>query len=290
MEVQFAFAFTAGLVSTVNPCGFAMLPAHLAYFVEADDADTDQGRSAAVLRGLLVGGAASAGFLTVFGVAGLLLGAGIQTIRDVMPWLAMAVAVGVIVLGVALIRGFELSTRLPTVGKANSGRRLRSFYGFGISYAIASLSCVLPIFLIVVTVSLGQGGFVAAAAASLIYGLGMSLLLMTVTLAVALGRQSMIGWLRRSSRHVSRVAGVILILAGGYIVFFWVSVLSSGGLTGNTLIRRFEQVQSGLVNALGEAGTTIGIVLGSVLLAAVGYVTATWLRRRNRPEEVSCDH
>ena len=33
------FAFTAGLLSTVNPCGFAMLPAYLSFFMGLEDED-----------------------------------------------------------------------------------------------------------------------------------------------------------------------------------------------------------------------------------------------------------
>ncbi len=33
IEAPIALAFAAGLVATVNPCGFAMLPAYLAYFM-----------------------------------------------------------------------------------------------------------------------------------------------------------------------------------------------------------------------------------------------------------------
>ena len=33
IDGAFAYAFTAGMVATVNPCGFAMLPAYLSYFL-----------------------------------------------------------------------------------------------------------------------------------------------------------------------------------------------------------------------------------------------------------------
>ena len=41
IDAPFALALTAGMVATVNPCGFAMLPAYLAYFVGAEDAADD---------------------------------------------------------------------------------------------------------------------------------------------------------------------------------------------------------------------------------------------------------
>ena len=38
IDVDFALAFTTGMVATVNPCGFAMLPAYLSFFVGIEDA------------------------------------------------------------------------------------------------------------------------------------------------------------------------------------------------------------------------------------------------------------
>ena len=33
IDAPLALAFTAGMIATVNPCGFAMLPAYLGYFL-----------------------------------------------------------------------------------------------------------------------------------------------------------------------------------------------------------------------------------------------------------------
>ena len=68
------FAFGAGMVSAVNPCGFAMLPAYLGLYLRGD-----AGRAASttqrVGRALRVGGAVTAGFVALFGVAGAVLAA-----------------------------------------------------------------------------------------------------------------------------------------------------------------------------------------------------------------------
>ena len=47
IEAPFALAFAAGLVSTVNPCGFAMLPAYLSYFVGLTEEDRSRAGSIA---------------------------------------------------------------------------------------------------------------------------------------------------------------------------------------------------------------------------------------------------
>ena len=48
MSSRLALAFGAGMLAVVNPCGFAMLPAYLSYFLGLDDPSAD-GR-ARVLR------------------------------------------------------------------------------------------------------------------------------------------------------------------------------------------------------------------------------------------------
>ncbi len=67
-----ALAFIAGTVATVNPCGFALLPAYLSYFLGLGDDRRGSGESAnPVLRALAVSAAVTLGFVVVFGVMGV---------------------------------------------------------------------------------------------------------------------------------------------------------------------------------------------------------------------------
>lgn len=274
MEIPFALAFTAGLVATVNPCGFAMLPAYLSYFVGLDDAGR-AGRSI-VGRAFLVGGVVSAGFLTVFGAAGVLITLGVQLVIDALPWAAMVVGVGIAVLGVAMLAGFELRARLPQLGVSRDGRQLRGVFLFGTSYAIASLSCTLPVFLVVVAGAIPQLGFVAGVLTFLIYGLGMSALLMVVTLAVALGEQAIVGRLRRAGRHINRVAGAILILAGAYIVFFWTTTLIGDGTAQLAPIVQVELASARITNWIRARPVEVGIGAAALLGTAAVVSRRLW--------------
>ena len=66
-----SLALGSGLVAAFNPCGFAMLPAYLSYFLglESDD-ETNTGSN--ILRGLVVGLTLTAGFVLLFTVIGVL--------------------------------------------------------------------------------------------------------------------------------------------------------------------------------------------------------------------------
>ncbi|MGM0619147.1 MAG: cytochrome c biogenesis CcdA family protein, partial [Actinomycetota bacterium] len=201
MEIPFAFAFTAGLVATLNPCGFAMLPAYLSYFMGLDDGEAASSSNA--VRAVQVGAVVSAGFLLVFGLAGILITLGVRAVVDALPWIAMLVGIGVIGLGVALLTGRELRVRLPKANSAPGGRGMGGVFWFGVSYAVASLSCTLPVFLVVVAGTIPQLGFIAGVATFLVYGLGMSTLLLLVTLSLAFGKRALITRLRHASQHVN---------------------------------------------------------------------------------------
>jgi cytochrome c-type biogenesis protein len=279
IDAPLALAFAAGLVATVNPCGFAMLPAYLSYFMGIED--EDQSRVGALRGALVVGAIVSSGFLVVFGLAGILITAGFRIVIDVIPWVAIVVGVAVIGLGIALVRGYELKVGLPKAGKAASGRGYRSVFLFGISYAVASLSCTLPVFLTVVATQVTRGSFVSGIATFVAYGAGMAVVLMAVTIAIAVGKQTLIARLRGSARHISRVSGVILIAAGVYIVWFWTVSLRSGAqaLGDNASFRFIENLSQTAQNAIASAPLLWGLGFVGIVVAAV-IVTVTTQRRR----------
>ena len=86
IDAPLALAFTAGLVATVNPCRFAMLPAYLSWYLGAEgDPGQPTGLARRLGRSLLVGAMVSAGFLVVFGATGALVTAGVRSFIDYVP-------------------------------------------------------------------------------------------------------------------------------------------------------------------------------------------------------------
>jgi cytochrome c-type biogenesis protein len=265
-------AFTAGMVSTVNPCGFAMLPAYLSYFLGLEG----KGGSTTVSpgRSLAVGAVTSSGFFVVFGVAGLLLNAGVDAVRDVLPYVAIAVGIGIAILGVAMLRGFELSVALPKAQGGIGSRQWRSMFVFGMSYASASLSCTLPAFLVVVVGSLSGEGFLTGVGAFVAYSLGMAVVLVALTVSLGAARTGLLGRLRAAMRHVNRVSAVIMIVAGVYITWFWVTELSSDG-SGSTVAERLVDGWSGnLTRFLEDNAWVVAFLLAGVIVSAV--VSQLW--------------
>ncbi|MGH9987420.1 MAG: cytochrome c biogenesis protein CcdA, partial [Nitrososphaeraceae archaeon] len=105
----------------------------------------------------------------------------------------------------------------------NSGKIKSSylnFFLFGIGYAIASLSCTLPIFLLVVLQGLSVGGIIEGSIVFLSYALGMGIVMITISLAIGISNQTLVKWLTRIAPKMSIVTSIVLILAGGYLIYY----------------------------------------------------------------------
>lgn len=256
-------AFAAGLVATVNPCGFAMLPAYLGYFIGGA---ADGGRAAGVRRALLVSGLMSLGFLVVFGLAGLLISLGVQAIIEFIPWLAVLVGMGLVAFGVRTFRGSYLGMSL------GSGRVDRSsVFRFGVSYAIASLSCTLPIFLSLVAGAFARATVIEGLLAFVAYSTGMSLVVTAITVGVALGHDRLVRVMRSSARHVTKISGAVLVVAGIFIVWYWAVVLSSGSIAlgSNPLVRWVDTLSSQVTSFVADRPLVIASLLAALVLVAV---------------------
>lgn len=231
--LPFGFAFGAGMASAVNPCGFAMLPAYLGLLV-GEQAEGRPRRTADRLGvALLVAGTVTAGFVVLFGLVGVLIGLGAQILVGVFPWIGLAVGLALIAVAAYRLYGGtiysaapeQVAARLHGAGETS----VRGYLLFGLSYGIASLSCTLPIFLAVV------GGTITAASLGpsvmqlALYGLGMGSVITALTLAVALFRSAMVRRLRGAVRFADPIGTILLFVAGGYIVYYWLTI---GGLLG----------------------------------------------------------
>lgn len=273
IDAPLALAFTAGMVATVNPCGFAMLPAYLSFFLGLEGADDDA--RAGVARALAVGAAVTLGFVVVFTTIGALISHLSLAVEQWFPWLTIAVGVGVFALGVALLFGFELRLALPHLDRGGRERTLVSMFVFGVSYAVASLSCTLPVFLSVVAGTFSRSNALSGIAMYVLFALGMGLVLTVLTLALALARQSLVHRLRKVLPVVNRVSGALLVVAGAYFTWYGIYELrirddpfATAGPVGT--VTAWSSDLSTWIQDLGAVN--LGLVLGIVVCAAVLYV------------------
>jgi cytochrome c biogenesis protein CcdA len=276
-DFPFLLAVAAGGLAAVNPCGFALLPAYLSFLV-LDDGGS---RRAAVGRALLLTVGMTAGFVAVFGLFGALLAPAVSWLPERLPWFTIVFGLFLAVLGGWLAAGRRLPalpwrpSRAPVLT-----RSLPSMVLFGAAYAFASLSCTIGPFLAIVVSSLDASSPFAAVGLFLSYAVGMGLVVGAAALAVALVRTSLLTRIRRAGPVLSRVAGVLLLVAGGYVAYYgWYEVrLNQDGPRAlrDPVVLAAGTVQQWMAHSLDTAGLPVVSAAFAVLLVA-GLLVG-WLR------------
>ncbi len=218
--LNFAFAFTAGMLATVNPCGWAMLPSLIAYYLGVGDDDFAARSIPARLReGLGVGALVTVGFLTVFTLMGAVITFGLRFLVRYLPLGTIFVGAALTLLGVWLFFGGKLPFSLPgfTPEKARSPKAM---YTFGLAYGLVSLSCTLPVFLAVVGASIPQNTWLNVVLMFIAFGAGMSIVLMSLVVSLALFKQGIVQKARTLLPYVHRIGAALLVLAGLYLLWY----------------------------------------------------------------------
>lgn len=280
IDAPLAYAFGVGMVATFNPCGFAMLPAYLSYFLGLEGA-THPDQRASVLRALAVGLSVTFGFLVVFGIIGIVLKGSLDTIQARLPWVTLVLGIGLVFLGIWFLMGRTLTLPIPKPARGADGRELWSTFLFGVSYALVSLSCTISTFLIAVTATFEESNFVSGVAVFIAYGLGMGLVLMVLTMAIALAEQGLVRNLRRVLPYVHRVSGGLLVIAGAYVAYYgWYELrvqdgdTSAGGLA--DFVFDLNREVSSWIQDVGPL--RIGLLL--TLIVAIGIFATAFRRTR----------
>lgn len=219
--LNLGFAFTAGLVATVNPCGWAMLPAFVSYYLGSKEEDFEQRPITSRLwEGFILGLLVTAGFLAIFGISGYVISAGLRFIVLWMPLAAIGIGILLALLGIWLFTGKSLPFSLPTPNMNLNARNPKSVFLFGVAYAIASLSCTLPVFLAVVGAGLSVAGTGSMVVMFGAYGAGMAAVLLAVSLGAVMLKETVIQWFSRFLPYVHQFGAVMLIITGIYLIWF----------------------------------------------------------------------
>jgi cytochrome c biogenesis protein CcdA len=269
-------AFGAGLVAALNPCGFAMLPAYLTLVVNGGR----PGAAPALTRALLATAAMASGFVAIFGAFGLLTASAANAAQRYVPYATVLIGITLVTLGVWQLLGHEL--RLPIRDPFARGTRwgptaaIGSMFGYGISYALASLSCTVGPFLAVTGIGVGSTG--GGVRALLAYTAGLTLVVGTLAVAAALAGSGLATRLRRVLPYVNRLSGALLLLVGAYVAYYgWyeLSLFSGTGDGQDPVVAAAGRVQSVLAEWVYRQGAWPWLV--GVVVLAVGV--AAWPRR-----------
>ncbi len=211
--------FVAGIGGFFAPCAFALFPGYVSYYLAAS------GDEGSVRRALGLGLACAAGaalFFAIVGIAITLLGGALS------PYLIATkpvIALAVVALGVVQVLDVRMPSLALPLGVA-AGRGVPVgvavfLYGFG--YALASTGCTLPLYVSITVLPLTSGFSGAALLTFLSFAAAMAVLMLVTTVLVGLAKQQLIAGFQRSAVWIKRGSGVVLILAGLYLGYYYIA-------------------------------------------------------------------
>jgi len=270
LEGNFAYSFILGVMAAVNPCGFVLLPTYLLYYLGTELNRGDESRSTTLRRGLSVGTAVSSGFVGLFIVVGIISRAFTTVIRDNAKYAALVIGVALVVMGIAMLRGWKPPIAQPDV----SIQRKRTFWNmflFGIVYAIASIGCTIGLLTSVILGSIGRDGFVAGVISIALYGLGMGLLVVSLTVALAFARVGLVSTVKKGFRWFDKVTAVFVILTGAYLSWYWFAAITER--KSDAVMSRVEKWQTQVAEFLQDIGAVpLAVVFVLVVVAAFVFI------------------
>jgi cytochrome c-type biogenesis protein len=284
--VDFPLALSRGMIAAFNPCGFAMLPAYVSYFVGTNAAGTVDRTVARLRRAALVGLVTTAGFVAVFSAVGYIVSDISAEVLRVAPWATLAIGLALAVLGAAMLAGYEPRFSLPKVGRARRGTGLVAMFCYGVSYALVSLSCSLSLFLGNISSTVNTT-LLRSTLAFVAYGLGMGFVMVVVSLAVALAQQPFISWMRRALPYIGRVSGLLLTASGLYVAYYgyyeW-RVLRNDRVAAGPVewVTRWSANVSSRLAAVSSTTLLLGLVVGVAVLVPMFVLRDSRVRARGK--------
>ncbi|WP_415274227.1 cytochrome c biogenesis CcdA family protein [Aquiluna sp. Uisw_065] len=276
MESLLAISLLAGMLAAFNPCGFAMLPAYLGVQILKQTTD----KKGNYLRALKFSFGMGAGLLLTFTAFGLVVIPFASSIQAYLPWVTLVVALLLAATGIAILAGKSVGlTKLfrPSIAPKSG---LLSQVGYGVTYALASLSCTIGPFLAVTATAIRSSSWFEIPIIFGAYGFGMSAMVLLLALLTASSSQGAIAWLRRKGKLLEQLIAGFLIVVAIYLFAYGVFELqvAAGNLQPNAVISTAIDLQSYVSRFVYGVGP-LWVIVGVVLLSAF----AVWgFRKSNR--------
>ena len=235
-----------------------MLPGYLALVVRGSGSSVlgSVGRAVAATVAMTVG------FLVVFGVFGLLTVSLASTVQRYLPYVTVAIGGVLVTLGIWLASGRELSllvsNRMTRSASGAPTSSLGSMFGYGVGYALASLSCTVGPFLAVTGAGLGATSVAGRVWIYLAYAGGFALVVGALAVGVALAGSALADRMRRILPYVNRIGGAVLILVGVYVAYYGyyeVQLFTAGGDPADPVIAGAGRLQGAIAGWVHRHGS-----------------------------------
>ena len=224
--------------------------------------------------------AMTAGFVAVFAMFGLLAVSIASTVQRYIPAVTVVVGVALLVAGLWMLSGRRLGLRCRGASREHPTARLGSMFGYGVAYAVASLSCTVGPFLAVTASATRTDSHGEAIVVYGAYAAGFALVVGTLAVAAAFTSAALSARLRHLLPVINRIGGTLVILVGLYVAYYGIYELRlfhGNGSPEDAVISaagRLQSLLAGWVN--GHGGWPWVLALAVLAAVAVGLA---WRRR-----------
>lgn len=280
-----SLAFLAGVLAAFNPCGFVLLPAYLTSVVAAES-DGPSSTWLFIARALRFSAGMAIGFITVFGGFALFLTSISGAIEKLLPIVTILMGLVIIGLGIALVLNKTILLRKlanPNIAPTNGWL---SQIGYGISFALASISCTVGPFLAITASAISKHNLWSIFTLFLSYSLGMAGVVLLLALLVASAQVSAINRLKKSQGRIAQFSGLLLILVGLYEIWYgWYEIrILHDATASDPVITTVIKLQSHVTQWIASIGTTSLVAVLTVPIIALLFAG---VKRRSRKESSS---
>jgi cytochrome c biogenesis protein CcdA len=228
----------------------------------------------------------AAGFLVVFAVFGLLVAPLASQVQRYLPLVTIVIGAALLGVGGWMLAGREITLMLPKPGKGAPTTALRSMFGYGLAYAVASLSCTIGPFLAVTGATFRAGSVLGGVLAYLAYAAGMALVVGVLAAGIALVGAGIATRMRQLLPYVNRVGGSLLVLVGLYVGYYGIyetRLYFGGGDARDPVVDAAAAIQQTVAGWV----DTVGVVPFVVALVVIVLVSVGLRRRRGRSPKSS---
>ena len=169
-------------------------------------------------------------------------------------------------------------------------------FGYGLSYAVASLSCTVGPFLAVTGMAFKGGSRLGGVLVYVAYAAGFTLVVGALAVAAALTSSAVADRMRRIIPYLNRISGALLVVVGlyvGYYGLYEVRLFTANGSPDDPVIAAAGRLQGAIVGWVHRHGAWPWVVALTMLLMVALLVawrartkTSTRFRRADRATAV----
>ncbi|MGS0765297.1 cytochrome c biogenesis CcdA family protein [Syntrophomonas curvata] len=208
----YGLVFLAGIITSIGPCNLSTVPVIIGYV-----AGTEAGKKRSFMMSLLF----TLGTATTFMLLGLIIAAvgGIfGASRSILYYVVAAVCI-VIGLNLVGVWKFNFSFGGDLLTRAGEQKGYLGSYILGLVMGLVGSQCGTPILLAILSLAMASGQWLYGATLLFVYALGRGVPI--VAIGTFTGLVARMDQFARWNAVLEKVAGVMIILIGGY--FAWIA-------------------------------------------------------------------